>query len=61
MFGCKEAEPFAAVLVVIRPITLRRRAAVSESHGISAYSLYFTESIRLSMEKVKMAQFIYVR
>lgn len=49
------------MLVAIRPVRLCRRAAVSESHGRSAFSLYFTESVRLSTEKVKMAQFLYVR
>lgn len=40
------------MLVAIRPVRLCRRAAVSESRGRSAYSLYFTESVRLSTEKV---------
>jgi len=55
MFGCKEAEPSSSMLVIIRPIMLHSGSVVNESHGVSAYSLYFTESIRLSLEKVKMS------
>lgn len=55
MFGCKEIEPFSSMLAITRPITLHSRSVVNESHGVSAYSLYFTESVRLSLEKVKMS------
>lgn len=56
----KEAEAFPLVLVVIRPIMLHRSTILSERHGISAYSLEFTEFIWLSVEEVKMAQLIKV-
>lgn len=55
MFGCKEAEPSSSMLAIIRTIMLHSGSVVNESHGVSAYSLYFTESIRLSLEKVKMS------